>query len=211
MIPGAGKFSGLASRRVRGKFLLHGTLLYDVDLDMLEQVLRVDSEKFKSKGVVSVRKRVANLKDHLHLSLRELWHGIRDAYGFPRWSLPAAIREKAQRLVAEKYSLEHWNLGVSPPADVFLKRRFAFGSLELHLETKRNRITAAKITGDFLLPESISEATLEPLENAMLDLPVDRPQSWAEAWSRFKLHEFFQGCTEPETENVLRWLGHDAI
>ncbi len=42
----SGKFSGLAYRQLIRKYQLHGTMMYDVDLSVLEHVLRVDPEKY---------------------------------------------------------------------------------------------------------------------------------------------------------------------
>ncbi|MCQ2159447.1 MAG: hypothetical protein MJY43_06520, partial [Bacteroidales bacterium] len=45
--------------------LVHGTLMYDVDIDTLTRALDVPGSKLNVKGVASVHSRVANLKDYL--------------------------------------------------------------------------------------------------------------------------------------------------
>ena len=60
-----GKVSGLAQYIKGGRICSHGSLLYDADLDLLAKVLRVDSEKIRSKAIRSVRSRVANLKEFM--------------------------------------------------------------------------------------------------------------------------------------------------
>ena len=209
-IPGYGKFSGLAGRRLPGKFLLHGTLLYDVDVSILEQVLLVDPEKYRSKGVASVRARVTNLKPLLPVSLQELWAGIRNAYGAKQSPLPENIREKAHSLAAVRYANTDWNIGASPPGDIVLKRRFPFGALELRLATCKERISSAILTGDFLSPDSGDEIPVSRLCDVLVGLPADEPQKWATAWRQFPMNRVFYG--RAETEEITQWLAtaHEA-
>ena len=59
------KFSGSAQYLRQGRILHHGTLLFDSDLSTVQQALRVDPDKIRSKGLASVRSRVTNLKPWL--------------------------------------------------------------------------------------------------------------------------------------------------
>lgn len=59
------KVSGYARRLDFGNCLVHGTLMWDVDLDVLTSVLDTPVSKLHGKGVASVRSRVGNLKDWL--------------------------------------------------------------------------------------------------------------------------------------------------
>ena len=59
------KVSGYARRLWRDRQIIHGTLMYDVDLDTLARALDVPGSKLAVKGIASVRSRVANLKDYL--------------------------------------------------------------------------------------------------------------------------------------------------
>ncbi|MDD7463058.1 MAG: lipoate--protein ligase family protein [Anaerococcus sp.] len=57
------KFSGMAFIEDEEKFMVHGTLMVDLDLNVLEKCLTPDISKFTGKGIKSVRSRVCNLKD----------------------------------------------------------------------------------------------------------------------------------------------------
>ena len=59
------KCSGYAKRVYKDRLMIHGTLMYDVDIDTLTKVLSVPGSKLSAAGVESVRSRVANLKDYL--------------------------------------------------------------------------------------------------------------------------------------------------
>jgi len=59
------KVSGFARRVWRDREIVHGTLMYNVDIDTLTSALAVRGSKLETKGVASVRSRVANLCDYL--------------------------------------------------------------------------------------------------------------------------------------------------
>ena len=56
------KCSGYAKRVSKDRLMIHGTLMYDVDIDTLTQVLATPGSKLSAAGISSVRSRVANLK-----------------------------------------------------------------------------------------------------------------------------------------------------
>lgn len=55
------KFCGNAQAYINGRIMHHGCLLFDVDLSVLANALKVSKDKFESKGVKSVRARVTNI------------------------------------------------------------------------------------------------------------------------------------------------------
>lgn len=59
------KISGYARRVWKNRELIHGTLMYDVDIETLTAALNVEGSKLNRKGVASVRSRVTNIKDYL--------------------------------------------------------------------------------------------------------------------------------------------------
>ena len=59
------KVSGYARRMEGSNLLVHGTLMYDVDIDVLTRALDTPVSKLNRKGVQSVRSRVTNLKGYL--------------------------------------------------------------------------------------------------------------------------------------------------
>lgn len=56
------KFSGMAWLEDEDKYLIHGTLMIDLDLSILSKCLTPDISKFIGKGIKSVKSRVTNLK-----------------------------------------------------------------------------------------------------------------------------------------------------
>ena len=74
------KISGNA-QAVQGEYILHhGTLLFDVNVSVLEKVLTPDPEKLTSKGIKSIRSRVCNLSEFVDMSREEFWQRICDYF-----------------------------------------------------------------------------------------------------------------------------------
>src|SRR5690606_5825986 len=59
------KISGNAQFSSRGRLFSHGTLMFDVQLESVAKALHVKADKIASKGIKSVRSRVANIIDYL--------------------------------------------------------------------------------------------------------------------------------------------------
>ena len=61
------KVSGNAFQQLPGKSIVHGTLLYSTDLEVLAEAIRPPVEKLQRHGVESVRQRVVNLQEYSSL------------------------------------------------------------------------------------------------------------------------------------------------
>lgn len=57
------KVSGNAFHQMPDRSIVHGTLLYDTDMDALETAIRPPVEKLERHGVPSVRQRVRNIRE----------------------------------------------------------------------------------------------------------------------------------------------------
>ncbi|WP_368664449.1 biotin/lipoate A/B protein ligase family protein, partial [Staphylococcus hominis] len=66
---GAAKNSGNAMVKVKNRMFSHGTLMLNSDLEAVQNALKVNPKKIQSKGVKSVRKRVANIDEFLDDSI----------------------------------------------------------------------------------------------------------------------------------------------
>jgi len=150
------KFSGNAQYARKGRFLHHGTILFDSDLDMLGKVLQADPEKYRSKGVKSVRSRVTNVKPFIRegVGLEEFRRHI-TAFASDRWTglrkvpLDDDTRARADKLAEEKYGTWDWNYGISPDFDVRKQCRFDFGKVDIRLRIEKGKIAECRVFGDF--------------------------------------------------------------
>lgn len=148
---GGRKISGAARQLTKNGLLLHGTLLFDVDLETLSRVLAADPVKYESKGLKSVKSRVRNLKEALPAGMdiaafQAALEGSLEAEEYvPDTTELAAIEALAQ----SKFRAWDWNWGASPPSSLRKKQRFGWGNLEFCLELEKGVIQKSAVYGDF--------------------------------------------------------------
>lgn len=158
------KVSGYARRVAGNQEIIHGTLMYDVDLDTLQHVLDTPASKMKVKGISSVRSHVANLKeylpqfkslDELQAKLSEILSGgdgplLAQGCGYPSQD---EINAEVRRIAAEKFATWEFIYGHSHEADFNYKKKLPCGTVEASLRIDRGIITALTFSGDFLFDE----------------------------------------------------------
>ncbi len=66
------KVSGNAFYHIPGRSIVHGTMLYDTNMEHMLNAITPSAEKLKSKGIQSVRQRITLLKDYVTLTLDEV-------------------------------------------------------------------------------------------------------------------------------------------
>ena len=169
ILVGERKVSGFAKRVCKNRLMVHGTLMYDVDLEILTKVLNPSVTKLQSKGIASVRSRVANLCEYLpemtdiHMFSKQLGEILSCNNTDTEYQLSEKELANIQRLRDDKFAKWEWNYGRSPKAMLVHSARLACGTVELHLTLKENRISSCHFGGDFLgnLPTSEVEAILQ--------------------------------------------------
>ena len=151
------KISGNAQYSNEKKMLCHGTLLFDTNLDALEKSLNVDYAKIESKGIKSIRNRVANIKDFLHQTMsidilkEKLIESFCDFY--PQMKSCELTDDDWKTIIdlsENKYNSWNWNYGKSPTFNFQMIRRFSFGKIDTRITVKEGYIKQIKIYGDFL-------------------------------------------------------------
>jgi lipoate-protein ligase A len=161
------KCSGYAKRVSKDRLMIHGTLMYDVDIDTLTQVLASPGSKLSAAGVSSVRSRVANLKAYLpqfdgiqafQAALQAILAG-NDEQIFLTEAQVARIEADA----AAKYRTWEWIYGHSPVATFRIIRKFSCGTVEAAFSLKAGCIDGLRFSGDFLgnLPPDRIAAALQ--------------------------------------------------
>ena len=190
---GGRKISGSAQRLQNGKVLHHGTLLVDLNFSDLVEALHVEPEKYLSKGVASVRGRVANISEFCARSdlMGELQSALVHACADRQIEAAPEIRRQAEALAETKYRSWEWNYGASPAFAFRRKERFSWGSVDLRLNVRKGVIVAARVHGDFF-----SAADVEALERRLIGLRHE-PSVLAEALREAPWTDWFSGC-DPE-------------
>ena len=162
------KVSGFAKRVCKNRLMVHGTLMYNVDVDVLTHVLNPSTTKLQSKGIASVRSRVANLCDYLpeipdiQSFSQRLEEILSNNYRDTEYQLTETELAHIQQLTDKKFATWEWNYGRSPKATLTHSSRLACGTVEIHLTLAENRISSCRFGGDFLgnLPASDVEKAL---------------------------------------------------
>ena len=162
------KVSGFAKRVCKNRLMVHGTLMYNVDVDVLTNVLNPSTTKLQSKGIASVRSRVANLCEYLpeipdiQTFSQRLEEILSNNYTDTEYQLTETDLANIQRLTDKKFATWEWNYGRSPKATLVHSARLACGTVEIHLTLAENRIASCRFGGDFLgnLPASDIEKAL---------------------------------------------------
>jgi lipoate-protein ligase A len=108
-----GKIGGAAQKRLaNGGVLHHATLSYDIDGQMMTEVLRIGREKLSDKGTASAAKRVDPLRSQTGLERAEIIERFKDTFrsltDAETGSISADEYADAEALVASKFATEAW-------------------------------------------------------------------------------------------------------
>lgn len=68
---GGRKVSGNAFYHLPGRSIVHGTMLFDTDMQHMLQAITPHTQKLNKHGVESVRQRITLLKEHTNLSIEQ--------------------------------------------------------------------------------------------------------------------------------------------
>ncbi len=177
------KVSGNAFYHLPGKSIVHGTLLYDTNMEHMVGSITPSDAKLVSKGVKSVRQHIALLKDYTTLSLEQVKHAFRSRLcdGEEQLDSAAVARIEAMR---QEYLTPTFLYGRNPAYTLMRKQRIeGVGELEMRLEVRHGVIRHADLTGDFFLVGDMERDIIQPLigtdyersaiEAALPDCPGD--------------------------------------
>ncbi|NWQ41193.1 lipoate--protein ligase [Bacillus sp. EB106-08-02-XG196] len=157
------KISGNAQFSTKGRMFTHGTLLFNSEMDHIVSALRVKKDKIESKGIKSVRSRVANISEFLteKISVEEfrsaLLKFIFQGEEVTEYVLTEEDWEKIHQLSKERYQNWDWNYGKSPKFNLQHSHRFPVGQIDVRLDVDKGIIENCKIYGDFFGVGDVSE------------------------------------------------------
>ena len=182
------KFSGNAFSVNKKCKIQHGTVMIDVDKEMLSRYLTPSQEKMKAKGVKSVESRVCNLKDlsadvTVEAMKKALVEAFAEEYGeYERIGLVedadactcagscgsgnmqlCSLATKEFREIYDLYASWDWRYGKSPECEVVHSKRFSWGEVQVHLKLKNLYIEECKVYSDALdvdLPEKLEKVLI---------------------------------------------------
>jgi lipoate-protein ligase A len=107
-----GKIGGAAQARRWNAVLHHVTMAYQMNGELLGQVLRIGKEKLSDKGITSAAKRVGPLRQQTDLPrdilIEHLTTVFRDEHGLHDGDLRPEETEEAEELIRTRFSTEEW-------------------------------------------------------------------------------------------------------
>lgn len=173
---GGRKISGNAQFTDTKSMFSHGTLLFDSNLDDVVKALNVKTDKIESKGIKSIKSRVANIKEFIseNISINEFKERLINSIfkknnSVPLFQLNDEEWKDVYKLSDSKYKSWDWNYGRSPEYNVRKVNRFGFGQIDARIHVKDGIINEFKIYGDFLGHGEISE-----LENLLKGIRYEK-------------------------------------
>jgi lipoate-protein ligase A len=190
---GEKKISGSAFKETKDRSFHHGTLLINADMSKLGLYLNPHIKKLQSKGITSVRARVANLQDlNPQITHDDLCQKIiAEFFDFYQTECPIEIldHEYLKTIPAlkehfEKMSDWNWRFGEAPHFNHQMTERFDWGLIEVHLDVHKAMVEKVQIFSDSLHPEMIEQLmaslmkipyTKEAFQNAIRQVALDLP------------------------------------
>ena len=197
------KFSGNAFYEQGDHCYHHGTLMVNVNLGELSRYLTVSKEKLQSKGVDSVRARVANLLEFapemtVDLLREKLLEAFEEVYG------GKADIIKIEDLDAEdiagrtqRFASWDWIFGKKLDFQYELSTRFPWGQVALQFKIKNGKIEDMNVFSDSMKPE-----LMDQIRKYLQNIRYDKNAICAELglfWSEDKEEEQMM-------KDVIAWI-----
>lgn len=182
------KISGNAEHIFRNRVLHHGTLLFNSDIDKLDESIKVDLSKYRDNAVKSIRSSVANIVDFLSAPISvDFFMEVLVGYmqnNFQQsqeFILSPADVEGIEGLVRSKYSTWEWNYGYSPAYEVENRIQTPRGELLIKVKVVRGFVDNVEFdNGPVSLPYAAKLKTLligkphskDSIANALADKKI---------------------------------------
>lgn len=208
------KFSGNAFSVNKTCKIQHGTLMIDLNKEMLSRYLTPSEEKMKAKGVKSVKSRVCNLKDlNAEVTVEAMKKALVEAFaeeygeydciglvedadactcagscGTGNMRICSLATQEFQKDY-EMFSSWDWRYGKSPECEVVHSKRFSWGEVQVHLKLKNLYIEECKVYSD-----SLDVELPEKLERVLIN-------------QRFDMQ--YVETDDEKTEEVIKWLAQE--
>lgn len=170
------KVSGNAFYHIPGRSIVHGTMLYDTNMQNMVGAITPTDEKLVSKGIQSVRQHITLLKDHISLDIEEFKEFVKKDLCDSEITLSdndiAGVEE-----IEKEYTTPEFIYSNNPRYNINRKGRIeGVGDFAVSLEMKNDIIHDIDVKGDFFLVGDIGEGIIQPLKGKQLN-----PESLAAA------------------------------
>jgi lipoic acid synthetase/lipoate-protein ligase A len=157
------KVSGNAFYHLPGRSIVHGTMLYDTDLERMVRSTTPSDAKLKSKGVESVRQHVTTLNKYLDITIEEFKKFVRTNLCDGEVVLDDCAVE-AIKEIEQGYLTDEFIYGRNPAYTSVVKKRIeGVGEFEARMELRDGVLRKINLAGDFFLVGDLDGSLLAPL------------------------------------------------
>jgi len=153
------KVSGNAFYHIPGRNIVHGTMLYDTDMQNMVASITPSDQKLVSKGVESVRQHVCLLKDYIgeRMDVNQFKEYVRKYMCNKEYILTEEDVRQIE-LMQEEYHSEEYIYGRNPKYTIERNKRIeGVGEFKVQIELKNNTIYNVNILGDFFLVGDLNQ------------------------------------------------------
>ena len=177
------KVSGNAFYHLPGISIVHGTMLYDTNMENMLGAITPSATKLDSKGVKSVKSHITTLNRYLTMSIEEFQQHAHSTLCDGEIMLSDSDIAAIERIEAG-YLTPEFILGNNPRCNMERSGRIeGVGEFKITLELNRNIIRHINLAGDFFLLGDLDSITTrlkgchftkEAVESALSDLDLSR-------------------------------------
>ncbi|MBR1712992.1 MAG: lipoyltransferase [Alloprevotella sp.] len=191
------KICGNAFYRLPQRNIVHCTMLYDTNMELMTGSLTPPAAKLESKGVKSVRSRIGLLKEVLPFGVDELRRSLRLILTNRSLRLTEAQMQRIEEL-ERPYHAPDYVMGrkADHSAHHYAARIEGCGRIDIRLSTHDGLITDVRLSGDYFETSNLSAE--EALRNALRGQPLRR-------------EAILQALRQHHPERTIRGLSLEAL
>ena len=157
------KVSGNAFYHIPGRSIVHGTMLYDTNMQNMVGAITPSDEKLVSKGINSVRQHITLLKDHIEMDIEAFKTFVKNDLCSREVVLDEAAMNEISR-IEEEYLTDDFIYGNNPRYNIQRQGRIeGVGDFVVNIEMKNDVIKDVDIKGDYFLVGDIGQQVIAPL------------------------------------------------
>lgn len=158
------KISGNAEHIYKNRVLHHGTLLFNSNLEELNESIKVNLEAYTGKAVKSIRSHVANIKEYLKEDIsienfkeKLIAHILALFPNSINYHLSPNDTQSINELITRKFSTWEWNYGYSPTYSLNRHININNGIMYIEINVEKGIINKMSIKSQLLMTERIEE------------------------------------------------------
>ena len=192
------KVSGNAFYHLHDKSIVHGTMLYDTNMQHMVRSITPNDNKLISKGIQSVRQHITLLKDHISLDIETFKTYMRCKLCHSEITLQSDELRFIQEIEKE-YMSDTFIYGKNP-GYTFCNRQYipGCGEMEIKLDIRNGYIKDAHLSGDYFPLTDIDRKLLKKIIN----LSYDR-ETVNTALSTIPIREIIKNLSQEQFINLL--------